>query len=175
MQRSFSEGRSAAEAAELLTERLQALARAHDLLMHTGWKGAYLKQIVEAELQPFAARTTMIGPEFIIDGKMVQTFSLVLHELTTNAAKYGSLSNDVGKVSVTWSVRGNGPDVRFHFCWKEQDGPLVAQPERKGFGSTLLERAFAAERDLQATLRYEPAGLVYEIDAPISTFARRSS
>lgn len=173
--RSFSEGRSMSEAGVIVTERLQALGRAHDLLMQTNWKGARLKQIVDAELRPFAARTTASGPEIIVDGKMVQPFSLVLHELTTNAAKYGSLSNDVGKVAVTWSVRGNGSDARFHFCWREHDGPVVTQPEHKGFGTTLLERAFAAERDLQAALRYEAAGLVYEIDAPLSTFARRSS
>jgi two-component sensor histidine kinase len=173
--RAFSEGRPAHEVQSLLMERLQALSRAHDLLIKGKWKGASLKQIVEAELQPFSDRVSVSGPDVFVDGKMVQTFCLVLHELATNAAKYGSLSNDVGRVAVAWSVEKTEPDARFHFRWQERDGPAVIAPGRQGFGSTLLERAFTPGQNLQAALRYEAAGLVYEIDAPANTFGLRLS
>ena len=135
--------------------------------MSTDWKGANLKQIVEAELRPFLGRVSVSGPDIIIDGRMVQTLALVLHELATNAAKYGSLSQDTGHVEVSWSVSGAGSDARFFFRWQESGGPNVVPPLHKGFGSTLLERVVTSELDVIPKLQYEAIGLLYTFDTPL--------
>jgi two-component sensor histidine kinase len=160
---------SMSDARDILIERLHALGRAHELLTRTDWKGAALKEIVTAELAPFSARVQVQGPELIIDGKMVQTFALVLHELATNASKYGSLSDPNGKVSITWSVTGAGNGARFKFRWEESAGPVIKPPSRKGFGSSLLEAALPADLSVKPRLAFDPGGFVYEIEAPLSS------
>ncbi len=164
--RTLSEERSMSDARDRLTERLLALGRAHDVLMRTDWKGASLRDIVEAELGPFSARVKVEGPNVVVNGGMVQTFALVLHELATNAAKHGSLSGDDGKVSIAWSTNGAGEDSRFSFTWQEKDGPAVEPPSRKGFGTALLEAAIPA--DVTTRLSFKPEGFMYEIDAPLA-------
>jgi len=161
--------RSMPDARDVLIERLHALGRAQDLLTRTDWKGAPLKQIVAAELAPFAARVELDGPELIVDGDRVQMFALVLHELATNASKYGSLSDPNGKVSVTWSVTDAADGARFKFRWQERGGPAVKPPCHKGFGSSLLEAALPADLSANPRLAYDPEGFVYEIEAPLST------
>lgn len=167
--RTLSGERSMSDARDILIERVQALGRVHELLMRTDWKGASLKDIVAAELEPFAGRVETKGPEIIIDGRMVQTFALVLHELATNASKYGSLSNQSGKVSITWSVTGERESARFKFRWQERGGPSVTPPSRSGFGSSLLEAALPADLSVKPRLSFDPGGFVYEIEAPLST------
>ena len=156
------------EAREVLLERVHALGRAHELLMRTDWKGAPIRDIIGAELAPFSAQVQIEGPEVIVHGRMVQTFALVLHELATNAAKHGSLSNQKGRVSVTWTVSHQSPSARFRFQWEEQNGPTVKPPARKGFGSTLLAGAFPADLSVEPRLSFEPGGFVYELEAPLS-------
>jgi two-component sensor histidine kinase len=92
-----------------------------------------------------------------------------VHELATNAAKHGSLSNAKGTVSVDWSVLGHGADARFTFRWEERDGPSVVPPSRKGFGSTLLETAITSDLSIKPRLSFEAEGFVYELDglAPV--------
>lgn len=167
--RTLSPERSMSDARAILIERLHALGRVHELLMRTDWKGASLKDIIAAELEPFSARVEAKGPELVIDGRMVQTFALVLHELATNASKYGSLSKESGKVSISWSVTGAGKGARFKFRWEEEGGPAVEPPSRKGFGSSLLEAALPADLSVTPRLSFEPSGFVYEIEAPLST------
>jgi two-component sensor histidine kinase len=166
MMRSLSEERSVAEAREVITKRLQALARAHEFLIRTDWRGASLRELAEAELAPFSSRAHIAGPDIVLDARMVQTFAIVLHELATNATKHGSLTSDQGKVSVTWTVE-HDVDERFKFRWEESDGPPVSPPSRKGFGSTLLEGAILSERTIKPRLLFKEDGFVYEIDAPL--------
>lgn len=120
------------EARDILTKRVLALGRAHEVLLRTDWKGATLRDIVKAELAPFGDRISLNGPGITVHGAMVQTFALVLHELATNAAKHGALSDGAGTVSVAWSVE-NG---RIRFCWKEHGGPPVKRATHKGFGTS---------------------------------------
>jgi two-component sensor histidine kinase len=96
---------------------------------------------------------------------LVQTFSLLLHELATNAAKYGALANERGKISVTWQVDHNVHPARFKFRWQETDGPPVEPPTRKGFGSALLESAIPAST---TRLVFDASGLMFELDAPLA-------
>jgi two-component sensor histidine kinase len=167
--RTLADERSTEDARHVLTERLQALSRAHDLLMRSDWKGAPFKDIVSAEVAPYGTRVEINGPELVIDGKLVQTFALVLHELATNAAKYGSLSNGIGTVAAFWTVDYAGEDGTFKFRWQEKGGPQVGAPTRKGFGSTLLDGALPA--DINSCSKFEPTGFVYELDAPVSVVA----
>ena len=145
------------DARDTLIERLQALGRVHELLIKKEWKGALLHEIVAAELAPFAARVQVEGPPLMIAGNMVQTFALVLHELATNAAKFG------------WSVMGAGASARFKLRWEERDGPVVKPPSSKGFGSSLLEAALPTDLSVKPRLTYNAEGFVYEIEAPLST------
>jgi two-component sensor histidine kinase len=165
--RTLSDERSIHEGRRILGERVLALARAHELLMRTDWKGVSLTDIIQAELEPFSNRLSLEGPAVIVDGKVVQTLALVIHELATNAAKHGALSNDAGRVFLRWSVDGAGDDARFKFRWEERHGPSVAPPTRKGFGSTLLETAITADLKIKPRLSFEAGGFVYELDVPL--------
>jgi len=164
--RSLAGERSLEEARKLIDQRVQALGRAHDLLMRTDWQGAAIKDIISAELAPFGARVECNGPDVMIDGKMVQTLALVLHELATNAVKYGALSNPEGRVAISWSIE-SGKDPRFKLRWEEKGGPRVAMPERKGFGTTLLESA-VTDPDMKPRLNFGLGGFIYELEAPLA-------
>jgi two-component sensor histidine kinase len=160
------------EARSIFYARLGALARAHDMLNQTEWKGARIRDIVAAELAPFASRAQAGGPDLVLSEHWVQTFALVLHELATNAAKYGSLSSDAGRVSISWSVTGTGDAAQFRFAWREEGGPPVGTPHRKGFGSAILERAIPSDLDVRPRFAFEPSGLLYEIEAPLRLVVR---
>ena len=166
--RTLSGERSISEVRELLVQRLHALARVHDLLISTDWKGASLKDIVVAELAPFAARVQTEGPDIRVDGSMVQTFALLLHELATNASKHGALSAPNGSILMTWSVTGSDDGRMFRFRWQERDGPPVEPPTNKGFGSSLLETALPAGSNVKPRLAFERDGFVYEIEVPLA-------
>ena len=175
MMRSLSEGRSIAEAREVLTKRLHALARAHEFLIRADWQGASLRDLVDAELAPFASRAQVVGPDLMLDAKLVQTFAILLHELATNAAKHGALSTEEGEVVVTWNVTRSGGDARFSFRWEEKGGPPPSAPLRKGFGSTLLEGAILPDPAVKPSLSFKPSGFVYELDAPLHAITGRST
>lgn len=165
--RSLSGRRSLPEARESFTRRVQALATAHTLLTASGWRGASLKALVEAELEPYGRQTTIRGEDVSLGPKAAQTVSLVLHELATNAVKHGSLSASGGRVEVGWHTfeDGAGPMLAFH--WRERGGPPVTAPDRQGFGRLLLERAASHDLDGEATLAFRPEGLAYELKAPL--------
>ena len=157
---SFSDDDSVAQARKAFEARLQALARANAQLSKSNWSGVNLSEIVRIELEPFVDRTTVEGVGVVLGAQSAQNFSLALHELATNAAKYGALSNGTGKVKVLWTVTSNGKDNRLKFKWQESEGPIVVAPIRNGFGTTLLKAAFEDVR-----LDYAIEGLSCEIDA----------
>jgi PAS domain S-box-containing protein len=147
--------------ARAFEDRLQSLARAHDLLTRESWQGASLTEIVTAALAPFLDDDRSIdiaGDTVTIVASTTITLSLMLHELATNAAKYGALSVPNGKLSVRWAVAEHEPSPIVDLQWREEDGPPVLPPERKGFGSRLLA-ASALQLGAQFDMDYAPTGL----------------
>ncbi len=157
-QRSLSDADTVAEAKVKFDARLQALARAYRRLRASDWTGVSLGEIVHSELEPYAAHATIEGPEVRLNPQQVQNISLAVHELATNAAKYGALSKPGGKVNVSWRLGENGG---LKLRWQERGGPPVTAPARQGFGTTLLKRLVGETR-----LVYAPEGVICEIDLP---------
>jgi PAS domain S-box-containing protein len=154
------------EARALLDARLAALSRAHDLLTAQNWEGASLRDIARRALEPFrtsADRVVFSGPDIQLTPKQAVALSIALHELATNAAKYGALSGERGRVSVQWKVADGNFDVK----WVESDGPEVTPPSRHGFGTRLIERSLAHDLGGAARIGYLPGGVVAEIAAPL--------
>jgi PAS domain S-box-containing protein len=150
--------------------RIQALAAAHSLLTAVEWQAAELKALVEQALEPYRSRDganiEIQGDRVLLQPNAALTLSLVLHELTTNAAKYGALQKSGGRVAVDWMVAAEGGQ-KLHLRWNESGGPPVRPPARRGFGINLIERSVAYELDGQATLDYRSEGLSCEIDVPL--------
>lgn len=101
--------------------------------------------------------------------ELTVAFALALHELATNAAKYGALSNETGHVTLAWSINGDGDDAKLAVCWREEGGPPVTPPQRKGFGSVLIERSLRSYFSGKAATDYRPEGLVFELEARLET------
>jgi PAS domain S-box-containing protein len=153
-----------------LTRRLQALARSQSALMSKGFQGALVTEIIRLEFEGFSDRVTAVGPNVMLNSRAAQTFALLLHELATNATKYGALLQpDKGQVDIHWSIEGEGEEARFRFQWRERDGPPVVVPTRKGFGSILLEKLAAQDFGTQPEITFAPDGLSYSIDASLPT------
>jgi two-component sensor histidine kinase len=152
------------EAKEAFEARLQALARANRALLRSNWGGVDLDQLVHSELEPFSKRASIAGASLVLPPQMAQNFTLVLHELATNSAKYGALSSDAGKIMVFWTVERNGSSSMLKFKWQESGGPPVVPPIRHGFGTKLLKAVFSEMR-----LEYPVGGLKYEIDVPLNS------
>ena len=153
---------------DVFVARLHALAGAHDLLTSDNRHQAALVDLVGRALNPFQdkhrERFVIDGPDGIfLDAQKASLLIMVLHELATNAAKYGALSNETGHVRVAWEIPGGDPPKRFRLCWKESGGPPVSPPTQKGFGSLLIERALQNHLG-QARLDFDPQGLQCSIE-----------
>jgi PAS domain S-box-containing protein len=163
-QQSLRASTSSEAFAASFTGRLQALAQAHNLLLAKDWAGAELGDLAKGQLAPFcldgAERCAIDGPKVRLLPTQVIALGVVLHELGTNAAKYGALSNSRGKVALNWTFE----DGRILLTWTERDGPPVTPPSRKGLGSKLIERGLPT-----ATIdwRFEPDGVICIIDLPL--------
>ncbi|MEH3148627.1 MAG: PAS domain-containing protein [Methylobacterium frigidaeris] len=159
------------EAQTTLDARLRSLSAAHDILTRESWEGATLAEIVEEALRPFrmsdGRRFRTGGPDVRLSPRLALAFVMALHELATNAVKYGALSNDRGRVILDWDiVDGMKPD-RLWLRWEEIGGPPVTPPTRKGFGSRMIERVLAAEIGGAAEVDYRPRGAVFTLEAPL--------
>ena len=146
------------------TARLTALAHAHDILTKTSWSGAPIEPVVEGALAPYRTvqnRITVEGPAVELLPRQALSLSLAVHELATNALKYGALSNAIGVISITWSNDDSG----FRFSWSESGGPHVTDPapEKKGFGSRMIERMLANDLGGTVTTTYRPDGILCEL------------
>lgn len=146
--------------------RIQALANVHSLFAATRWIGAELSQIVKQEIAPYSAgadtRVHMSGPQVLLEPDVAQAVALVVHELATNAAKYGALSSNHGRIDVTWS----DADRQLQLVWAEANGPRVEPPSRTGFGSKIIQ-LMAAERKGTVTFDWRPEGMVCRIILPL--------
>lgn len=164
---SLASPRSLAEAREVLMQRLQALARGQSVLAIAGFEGASVSEIIRLELEGFSGRIKAVGPDMMLNPKVAQTFTFVVHELATNATKYGALSGSWGQVAIHWSTAGVGAEARFKFQWQELNGPPVRPPIRQGFGRMLLEQAVTQDFQALPRIDFAPDGLIYEIEAPL--------
>lgn len=162
------------EAGEALTARLISLGRAHDILTRTSWTAAPIAEVIESALcvhrQSRGSRIRIGGPNVLLAAKPALSLALALHELATNAAKYGALSNETGYVDLRWHMVHEGEVPRFCLTWSEEGGPpILSQPARRGFGSRLIERSFAADAGGEVKLTYAPTGLVCRLEAPLAS------
>ncbi|MDP8921019.1 MAG: PAS domain S-box protein, partial [Pseudomonadota bacterium] len=144
-------------------DRLMALARAHDILTRDNWEGAELGELIDEVIEPYcrqsSGRCNVDGPRVRLTPNVALAISMAVHELATNAAKYGALSVPGGHVSITWTLTFDEPR-HLTLCWQEHGGPPVVPPMRKGFGTRLIERSLAHELAGEAILAYVPTGLV---------------
>jgi PAS domain S-box-containing protein len=148
--------------------RLQALAGAHDLLTSENWNRAPLMDVVDRAISAFddvaKERILVDGRSGVwIDADKSSGLTMVLHELATNAIKYGALSNDAGRVEIAWETRQEKDRLHLSFYWKELGGPPVKAPERRGFGSSLIERALQGEAST-TRLDFDPDGLRFTLE-----------
>ncbi|MCJ8057051.1 PAS domain S-box protein [Shinella curvata] len=153
---------------EAFTSRIGSLSRAQDLLVHGDWQNADLKAVIKQAISPYPAEAFRIdGPSVPLPPKAVVSLSLALHELATNAAKYGALSVTEGRIAISWRYDPTVGSL-LEITWKETDGPAVTPPTRKGFGTLLVERLLAAELRGSAHLSYEETGVTCIIKADMS-------
>jgi two-component sensor histidine kinase len=135
------------------------------VLTREHWSSASLREIIGDAVAPFGGqnRFTIDGPQLRLDPRTAVSFALAMHELATNAVKYGALQGENGRVSVTWSIQSEC----LCLTWSETGGPRVASPSTRGFGTRLIERGLARELGGTVTLAFEPSGVVCSITAPL--------
>jgi PAS domain S-box-containing protein len=148
------------------SERIQALSANQDLLIQNEWHGVEIEDLVRAQLAPFAdligSRIAVRGPKLCLNATAAQAIGLALHELSTNAGKYGALSTHRGRVDASWDAT----DDAFTMGWIEREGPAVSAPQRRGFGTTIMEAMAASSVGGAVDLDFAPAGLVWRLTCP---------
>lgn len=165
--------------AERFNARLAGLAASHDLLVQSEWRGVDMDSLARSQLAHFqdliGSRVYMAGPVVRFRPPAAQALGMALHELATNAAKYGALSNETGTVRLVWEILTEGEQCVFKLSWTEKDGPPVQPPEKRGFGYMVLVRTIEHQFDGSARLDYDPAGLVWEAEVPADRVLEDSS
>ena len=157
--------------ADRFEARIQALAASHDVLVHNTWREIPVDELVRSQLGHFRTlignRIRLSGSSTRLGANAAQAFGLALHELSTNASKYGALSGEQGTIAIGWSVTAqDSGEPAFTLTWQESGGPTVAAPSSRGFGSTLIERSLASQFGCKVDLRFEPSGVVCVFQAP---------
>lgn len=159
--------------------RLGAFGHSIDLLIANDWRGAHIDDLVRLELTPFGLRDqvqiSMKGPPLALSSVAARNIGLALHELATNASKYGALSAPEGKVAVQWELAGRGDRQRFHMTWCELGGPIVTQPTRQGFGRQIIQHITARSFGGKATHEFLPAGVRWTLDIPAAMIIASTS
>jgi two-component sensor histidine kinase len=161
---------------ERFGERVQALARSHDLLVAESWRSVSLHDLVRSQLAHYLDREPDLiaieGPDIKLRPEAAQSLGLALHELATNAAKHGAMSKTGGRVEISWqesaraSVNGDAENDGFEFTWRESGGPKVAAPKRRGFGSMAIEHNLARALDADVSLDFATEGVTCRISVP---------
>ncbi len=152
------------DGSEALMARLHSLAKAQDLIFEEGGSGAFLEHVVRRIVDSFGARVSVEGPQVFLQAGVAQGFALIVHELATNAAKYGALTVSTGRVAVRWHLNTAVPGNTVRFTWQERNGPLTAPPKHRGFGTILLERAVTSFGK-PPCFDYASDGFTYQITA----------
>ena len=155
------------ESLKSFASRLTAMAAAHDLLVSENWESVEIRQTLSAALAAFdrGHRFALEGPPLRITSKAALALSMAMHELCTNAAKYGALSAPGSSVTVRWWTEASDDMLRFRLSWVERGGPVVKAPERKGFGTRLIHSALASEFEAKTELRFPEGGVRFTVDA----------
>lgn len=163
------------EAASTLQDRIAAYSRAHDILMHENWSSTDFKTVVESAVSSLglegSPRLLWSGPHVELDPQAALAISLVLHELGTNARKYGALSNAHGLITMRWAVVKEAGEPIVESTWAESGGPKVVPPDKKGFGSKLISASLASFGDLKVD--YLETGLIVKLRAPLEKLQRQ--
>ena len=147
-----------------IQSRIGMMAQAHDRLIQSTWTETKIDEVVEAALVPHRSgqgHFKVEGSDLPIGSKQALALTMALHELATNAAKYGALSIETGKIHIYWDIINKDEDEIFEFNWVESEGPKVEQPTRRGFGSRMIEQALAGYFNGLAELSYKPEGLSF--------------
>lgn len=156
--------------------RLMALARAHDVLMHGSWTTASLKALVADAANLHGTgdplRFHFAGPDVRVGPRAALSFGMILHEMATNAVKYGALSVPQGKVSVSWEIVEDQAEPQLWFRWVENGGPSVSPPAKRGFGSKLIEHSFSQHSGQVVKLEYPPEGVTLVAQFPLASLQR---
>ena len=152
------------------SDRIVGLAASQDLLIESNWQGVRVADLVRSQLSLFreliGTRIDIQGPPVRLQPPAAQAIGMALHELATNASKYGALADEKGRVRVTWSMAGEGEGREFLLSWEESDGPEVTPPERRGFGYTIMVTMVEKSLDANVVADYAPTGLVWKVRAP---------
>jgi len=160
-----------AEFQHAVTERIVSLAKTHTLLIEKEQGGASIQDILNAELAPYddgtGQRVRLAGPDVRLPSEIAVAFGMAVHELTTNAAKYGAFSLPTGSIEVTWSLEKQADRCRLGLAWQERGGPTVEKPERQGFGSVLLHRALGQQLGGEVGVTFAPDGLQVRMSAAL--------
>lgn len=165
--RSFAGDRPAKESGAIFAGRLQALANTFATFNETAAETSPLRDIVAAELKVYTDKVAFDGPPVMLSAAAAQTFALVVHELATNAAKYGALSAPGGRLEARWALRREGEAELFDFDWRESGGPVVTPPTRRSFGTVLITQIAASQFGCAPEAIYDPSGLRYRFSAPL--------
>jgi two-component sensor histidine kinase len=155
--------------------RLGALAEAHNLLSTEKWQGSDLAEVIGRVLQPYSLnnpeRVRMFGPAVPLSPRLAVVLSMILHEIATNAAKYGALSNETGTVVLDWEIIEASPGRQLRLIWTETGGPPVVAPVQRGFGSRLIERSARDQLGGEATVDFLPRGVVCTVTCALGADA----
>lgn len=174
-QQTFRNVPDSAPAMATFKARLHALGAAHGLLTESSWSPASVREILDltiaASFGPLDGRVLLDGPHFLLNPEVALALTMIVHELTTNAIKYGALSDDAGRVQVGWSVNaGDDCDV-LSLTWRERGGPPVASAPREGFGTRLIRTGITSKRGTKVDLRFEPEGVVCALEVMLESGA----
>nr|WP_172691013.1 PAS domain-containing protein [Agrobacterium larrymoorei]ASK49459.1 histidine kinase [Agrobacterium larrymoorei] len=155
-----------------ITSRLDALGRSHDILRNRDFSSANIKDVVERAVEPFnvSGRFSIAGPDLILSHQGSNTLALSLHELATNAVKYGALSSNQGTVEIAWKTEGED----FHFTWSERGGPAVSRPTKTGFGTRLI-RMLGLGLSGEAAIEYHPEGICFTASTKLASLTASDS
>ena len=153
-----------------IESRLQALGRAHDLLLQVRWSSASLAHIVQGATEPYDSegegKFSIQGPDFKITSGAVIALAMTLNELCTNTTKFGALSVPAGRIEIAWTI--DEKNERLHLTWTEKDGPPVQTPTRRSFGTRMIE-TLGRQLNGKVEMAYAPNGFVYVLDVPLSS------
>jgi two-component sensor histidine kinase len=162
--------RTVEEFYQAFSGRIESLAKTHMLLTEDLWQVAKFRELLEAELRPYrntgADRVILTGPDVELPSEIAVPLGMALHELTTNAARFGALSVEEGSLEVRWALVRQQDDV-LHNIWVERGGPTIQVPEREGFGSKLIHRALTAQTRAKVAVDFQPNGLKVVMDVPL--------